>query len=385
MKNIYTQSNTTENMILNFKQNENGSLEKVQEIKTGGKGTNGYNIATGEASTPDPLLSSYSVIVSGDKKYLFVANAGDNTVSSFMIDMDGMLTYIDNKSTEREMINNYGHVNTLAYCLNNKTLYVGHSYGANHIVSFKVMDGKLEKTTDMKSVNTTEMSDRILTSISMAPNNKYILADVLFGARANASGITPAFDKNLVVFPILDGGMLGEAMISESGGIAPFASANLNNNKEMFVTVLAAESSVVLSKIDENGMITNSPKAKIDTMRDGNNVEPSELCWISVTADNKYAFGANFGYGTVSSFAIDGMNISVLESQAAMEMGGGDFKGLGGAVSSGAGDCVILDNVYHQLYANASKLVSYKIMSDGKLEKVGEVNIPKNSTQGLAA
>ena len=71
-------------------------------------------------------------------------------------------------------------------------------------------------------------------------------------------------------------------------------------------------------------------------------------------------------------------------SMAAQETGDGTFKGLAGVPSSGAGDNAVAGGFLFQLYANASKLVGYKIGNDGRLTKVSEVPVPHNSTQGLA-
>ena len=51
---------------------------------------------------------------------------------------------------------------------------------------------------------------------------------------------------------------------------------------------------------------------------------------------------------------------------------------------NGAGDNAVSGQFLYQLYANANKLVGYKIGDDGRLTKVTEAAIPHNSTQGLA-
>ena len=63
MSNIYTQTNETENKIINFKQGKDGKLTEVQRVATGGRGTDGYSSVpyTGEPE-PDSLTSSNAVI-----------------------------------------------------------------------------------------------------------------------------------------------------------------------------------------------------------------------------------------------------------------------------------------------------------------------------------
>ena len=73
MTNVYTQTNETQNKIINFKRSDDGQLSEVQRVPTGGKGTNGFTPLTGEASSPDSLISSNSIIVSSS---LFAGNSG---------------------------------------------------------------------------------------------------------------------------------------------------------------------------------------------------------------------------------------------------------------------------------------------------------------------
>lgn len=384
MTNIYTQTNETENKIINFRQGADGKLAEVQRISTGGRGTAGYSAFAGEGFQPDSLTSSNAIVGSTDKKYLFAVNAGDNTVSCFSVDMDGMLTLTDMQSTGVHLSGKSGTASSLAYNDADETLYVCHTFGPAHIKSFAVMAGKLSLNIEAKSVNLPGMSDRIPTQIVVTPDNKFLLAAVLLDARPSPAGLVPAAEKNLVVFPITRNGMLGEPAFNGAGGVTPFASAFLHGSKDSFVTVLAAQSSAVLSTISPEGRIMSGMAAKIDTTVDGKMAEPSEICWVSLSEDNKYAFGANFGLGTISVFALEGGRLMVKKSEAAKEVGDGMFKGLAGVPTSGAGDNAVAGKYLYQLYANAKKVVGYRIEDDGALTKVTEVPVPLNSTQGLA-
>ena len=50
MSNIYTQTNQTQNQIINFRRAVDGRLMEIQRISTGGKGTDGFVPLTGEES-----------------------------------------------------------------------------------------------------------------------------------------------------------------------------------------------------------------------------------------------------------------------------------------------------------------------------------------------
>ena len=384
MANVYTQTNETVNKVINFMQADDGRLVEIQRVATGGMGTNGFVPLTGEISGPDSLISSNAVITSKDKTLLFAVNAGDNSVSCFSIAKDGTLMLSDTQMTGNMITAMSGTASSLAYNDTDHTLYVSHSFGPDHIRSFSVSHGKLMRRDGSQSVNLPGMDDRVPTQIVLTPDNKFLLACVLFDARPSEAGLVPAAQKNIVTFPVMPGGMLGAPVFNEAGGVTPFASCFLNGRPDKFITVLAAESSAVLSTIAANGNIMSSPPSKIDTMISGSTTEPSEICWISITEDNKYAYGTNFGYGTVSAFKIEDDGLVLRMSTAAMEKGDGTFKGLAGIASSGAGDNAVSGSYFYQLYANAKKLVGYRIGADGRLTKVTEVPVPYNSTQGLA-
>src|SRR6478609_6690808 len=193
MTNVYTQTNETQNKIINFRRSDDGRLSEVQRIPTGGTGTNGFTPLTGEASSPDSLISSNSIVVSKDRKHLFAVNAGDNTVSCFAIGMDGMLTLTDTKGTGNEVTGMSGTANSLAYNDADGTLYVSHSFGPNHIRIFTAMGGKLTLRPQSKSVNLPmSMTDRVPTQIVLTPDNRFLIAAVLFDARPSEAGLTLA-------------------------------------------------------------------------------------------------------------------------------------------------------------------------------------------------
>lgn len=275
--NVYTQTNEVENKIINFRQGADGRLTEVQRIPTGGKGTGGYTPVTGEETSPDSLISANSVIASRDKTLLFAANAGNNTASCFSIAADGMLTLSDVQSTGNEVSGRSGTANSLAYNEADGTLYVLHSFGPNHIRTFTAMGGKLTLRPQTRSVNSPGAGDRVPTQLVLTPDNKFLIASVLFDARPGEAGLVLAKEKTLVTFPIMMGGGLGDPIFNEAGGITPFANCFLNGAADRFVTVLAAESSAVVSTIGRDGVVASGKSAKIDTTIDGKTTEPSEI------------------------------------------------------------------------------------------------------------
>jgi hypothetical protein len=114
---------------------------------------------------------------------------------------------------------------------------------------------------------------------------------------------------------------------------------------------------------------------------------PSELCWLSISPDDKTVFATNFGYSDISSFRLDGNVLSIAKDPACPKVpGDGRFRALNGTVSSGPSDNWLSpDGAYlYQVYGNASKLVGYAVAEDGGLEPITRCDIPYNSSQGLA-
>ena len=98
-------------------------------------------------------------------------------------------------------------------------------------------------------------------------------------------------------------------------------------------------------------------------------------------------FATNFGYSNISSYRIDGDELTIAKDPACPKVpGDGTFRAINGTVSSGPSDIWMTpDGAYlYQIYGNASKLVGYAIQPDGSLNEITNVTIPYNSPQGLA-
>jgi hypothetical protein len=110
-------------------------------------------------------------------------------------------------------------------------------------------------------------------------------------------------------------------------------------------------------------------------------------CAGLVSPDDRSFYGTNFGYSNISSFHLDGGEISVAKDPACPKVrGDGTARGLCGDITSGPSDNWItpVGAFLYQIYGNASRLVGYATQSDGSLNEVTSVKIPYNSPQGLA-
>ena len=390
---VYMQTNETQNRIMHFGRNADGQLELLESVPTRGAGSGVFKPISGQESAPNSFEGAGSVILAESNTLLFTTNGGDNSVTSFQVSPDGKLTVIDRQPTGEPVTGRSGTAKSLAYRSQSRTLYVLHAFGPNHLRAYTVaQDGKLKLRPEGHTVNTATKTDRVSTQAVLSPDGRFLLVDILFDARpaANPDGspklvVANAPDPDgLVIFPVRDDGTLGEASFADAGGAGPFYIAFLNRSRDTFLNGVAVGDGVLVSRIDGEGRVTNGPLVPIDTSRG----KPSELCWLQVTSDNSLVLATNFGYGTVSTYGLAEGRLSLLQDPANEAIpGDGTFRAVNGLVSSGPSDSWLTpdDRYFHQMFGNASVLVSYRLdKTSGRLTEIGRNPIPCNSPQGLA-
>ena len=390
---VYMQTNETQNRIMHFGRKADGQLKLLDSVPTSGAGSGVFKPISGQESAPNAFEGAGSVILAESNTLLFATNGGDNSVTSFRVSSDGKLTVIDRQSTGEPVTGRSGTAKSLAYRPQSRTLYVLHAFGPNHLRAYTVAkDGKLKLRSERYTVNTATKTDRVSTQAVLSPDGRFLLVDILFDARpaANPDGspklvVANAPDPDgLVIFPVRDDGTLGKASFADAGGGGPFYIAFLNRSRDTFLNGVAVGDGVVMSRIDDKGRMTNGSLVPIDTSLG----KPSELCWLQVTSDNSLVLATNFGYGTVSTYRLADGRLSLLQDPANEAIpGDGTFRAVNGLVSSGPSDSWLTpdDRYFHQIFGNASVLVSYSLdKTSGRLTEIGRNPIPYNSPQGLA-
>lgn len=400
---LYTQTNENRNVVVHYLRSADGTISESERIATGGAGSGGYNPIVDRESTPNPFEGARSVTLSPDHRFLFATNAGDNSVSSFAVDDDGRLRLVDVKRTGNVVPGRSGSAKSLAYDAATGTLYVLHSLGPDHVRLMWVdNDGRLTARAERYTVNVEGKPNRVATTVELSPDAKFLVVGTTFDepAQPNPDG-TPILwvsrdgaaphsvasnapdPDGLIVFPVNGHGALGEPLFQDGGGGSPWFPLFLNHRPNQFVLGYAVADGLSLATLDSDGKVSTGPVVQIDTSAG----KPSELCWLSISPDDRIVYAANFGYSYITSFFLEGNVLSVAKDPASPKVpGDGSFRALNGSVSSGLSDNWLTpDGTYlYQLYANASKLVGYRTQPDGSLEEVTSVTIPRNSSQGLA-
>jgi 6-phosphogluconolactonase (cycloisomerase 2 family) len=399
---LYIQTNEVENAVIHYQRGANGMLTEVERVRTLGAGSGKFKPISGQESAPNAFEGAGSIIIASDRRFLFTTNGGDNSVSSFTIDDGGRLTLVDVKATGNPVEGRSGTAKSLAYSPKTRTLFVLHSFGPDHLRLMSVDEGKLAPRTERYTVNTHDKPNRISTMVVVTPDEKFVFIGTTFDepASTNPDGspilwvrrpggplrliASNAPDPDgIVVFPQLDNGSLGTGRFHDAGGGSPFYIAFLHSRPDTFVIGLAVGDGCVLGAIDSNGKIKIGRPVTIDTSAG----KPSELCWLSVSPDDKTIYATNFGYSNMSSYRISGHGLEIAKDPACPKVpGDGAFRALNGTVSSGPSDSWITPDGAHlyQIYGNAAKLVGYATREDGSLAEITSVKIPYNSPQGLA-
>jgi 6-phosphogluconolactonase (cycloisomerase 2 family) len=403
---LYMQTNEVRNAVVHYHRSTNGTLTEVERVATGGAGSGVFKPISGQDSAPNAFEGAGSVILSPDRRFLFATNGGDNSVSSFSVSNDGKLILLETKPTGNAVEGRSGTAKSLAYDASRGMLYVLHSFGPDHLRLMSVGgDGKLTPRMERYTANTATKLNRVPTMSVISPDGKFLLVGTTFDLPIAISGMYPdgspilwvqgpdgkykvvasnAPDPDgLVVFRINSDGTLSGPSFHDGGAGSPFYIAFLHNRPDTFVIGYAVGDGVAMGHIDEDGRIGIGPLEPIDT----SNGKPAELCWLAVSPDDRSLYGTNFGYSNISSFRLDGGEISVAQDPACPKVrGDGTARGLCGDITSGPSDNWITpDGAFlYQIYGNASRLVGYATQPDGSLSEVTSVKIPYNCPQGLA-
>jgi lactonase family protein with 7-bladed beta-propeller len=404
---LYMQTNETQNAVVHYRRHPNGTITEVERTSTGGAGSGVFKPISGEESAPNAFEGANSVILSADQRFLFATNGGDNSVSSFGVAEDGRLTLVDVQPTGNAVEGRSGTAKALVYGPSTGMLYVLHAFGPHHLRLMSVDEqGKLRARPEQYTVNTHNKLDRVATMAALSPDGRHLFVGTTWDEPPTANpdgspilwvqraGRGPGFalksiasnapdPDGLIVFPVNEDGTLGAAAFYDGRGGSPWNIRFLRGRPDTFILGHAVGDGISIGHINADGTVSIGEMAKLDTSMG----KPSELCWLSISPDDRTVYATPFGYGYITSFHINGSAVTVAKDPACPRVpGDGTFRALCGDVSSGPRDSwTTADGAYlYQIYGNASKLVGYAVQPDGSLNEVASVGIPYNSPQGLA-
>jgi 6-phosphogluconolactonase len=335
---VYVQTNdATGNEVIAFSRAEDGAVAPLGRYATGGRGTGSPHLA-----------SAGSVVLSGDGRWLLVVNAGSDELSLFAVQPDG-LRLADRAGSGGSKPASVAVSGALVYVLNN---------GAPSISGFRLADGKLTALPG---------STRPLSSADADP------AQVSFTTDGRVLIVTERGTNTISSYPIDERGYAQGPTTIESSGQTPYG-FGLTADGSLIVSEAfggapgaAAASSYAVSGAGGLTMVSGSVG---DTR--------SEVCWVALTKDDRFAYVTNFGDGTVSSYEITADRSLRLRDPVAASAGQGE-KGIRDEAISGDG------RYLYAIHADAQKLCGWAVGRDGQLTPVGEFGGVPDTVAGLAA
>jgi len=250
------------NAVVAFARGADGTLTPTGTFATGGTGIGGVG---------DPLASQFVVALTHDAKFLIVANAGSNDVSSFAVD-GGSLTLLDRASS-----------------------------GGNRPVSVTISNGYVY------ALNTVSNTIGVLAlgndgSLTALPGKTKALAAGANGAaavRANPTGslvvVTERVSNRLESFAVNQDGSLGDPVLTAAAGTTPFG-FDFTTRGQVIVSE-AGSASASSYETNANGSLSVVSAAS-PTLQQA-------TCWLIVNNSGRFAYTANAGTANITGFSVD--------------------------------------------------------------------------------
>ncbi len=277
---------STGNEIIVYKRAFDGALTRVGSIPTRGTG-----IGT-------DLDTQGGLRLSRDHRFLYAVNAGSDDITVFSV-RGTHLTFLQKTYAGDEP-------NSLT--IHGRLLYVlDGSVAGNGIRGFRLHDnGTLTPLSGSLRLLSSPIA--VPGQVEFSPDGRFLLVT----QKTTNVLLKPA--NAIDVFRVRDNGFASALPQRErSHGVRPFSLAFRNDHQLVVVEsfnaapAAAAVSSYRLSTHGNLNVISGSVRNR-----------QTDTCWVVVTDDDRYAYTANFGSGTISSYRIDPAGqIQLLDDRAA--------------------------------------------------------------------
>jgi 6-phosphogluconolactonase len=333
---VYVQTNATPNEVIAFRRTDDGSLDLIDSVATGGEGD----------GTPH-LTSQGSVTLTGDGQYLLVTNAASDDVSIFSVAADGSIELrerVHTGATPRSVAERDGLVVVL-------------NTGEPGLASFRLNAEGIERV---------EGGDQGLDPSDADP------AQVGFSPDGSMVVITERGTDSIVTYEVASDGTFGASSDIASEGPTPYGFAFTSGGTLVVTEAFGAEKGAAAASsyaIEDGSLVVRTSSV-------GNS--RSEICWAVITPDDRFAFTTNFADGAVSRFAIasDG-SLSLEDATAGISVDG--MPGLRDEALSGDG------RFLYAIDADGGRIYGWSVDAEGSLEPVGSWDELPATVAGLAA
>jgi 6-phosphogluconolactonase len=348
------------NQVVMYRRAADGTLTLAGRFNTGGQGSGASVRFAG-----DGLGSAHSVQLSSDHRFLFVVNAGSNSLSVFRIMKGGLeLTDVEPTGAFPNSVTQRG-----------KLVYVLNSAGDGSITGYTLSrQGKLTRipgsTRPLQAGQDPVRPDSLFnpTQVSFTPDGRHLVVTIKDGPVANAiPGVTPTGPGRVLVFGVgADGRPSANYTQNNLNNLGPFG-FSFDRRGNLLVALFVGGPNLTGSagsfRINADGTLASiTPKAdnqQIDT------------CWIE--NNGRYAWSANYTSGTISSYRIGHTgSLRLLQGIAGItnDLPGPPGK-LQGSTPLDLG--VSTDGRFlYNVLPGSGAVAGWGINSDGSLFKIGE-------------
>ncbi len=345
---VFAMTNVTAgNRIVIYRRSSDGTLNRVGRVRTRGLG-----IGT-------DLDSQGGLRLSADHRFLYAANAGSDEITVFAV--DGTRLNVIQKVDAGDEPVSLTISGNLLYVLNG-------SVAGNGIRGFRIAhNGTLTPIAN----SFRDLSSRIAVpgTVQFSPDGHVILV-----THKTTNELVPPFHI-IDAFTIgADGRPSAMPIPNASHGIRPFSLAFRNDGK-----VIVVES---FNAVDHHSAASSyqlRPNGTLALLSGSVPNGQTDVCWVVVTNDQRYAFTANFASGTISSYRFNSSGGLVLIAGEAATLGD---------TSQPVDLSLSADGRYlHLLLRGLGGVASFRIEEGGRLTPLGVVvgGLPVNDgASGLA-
>ncbi len=398
---VYAMSNDFDrNTVLAYGRADDGTITPIGEFATGGEGA-----AFDGGEGLDPLISAHALLLTDDNEFLLAVNAGSQTLNAFKVEEDFTLTVTDQARVFGVGVNSIAYSDGLVYVsiIDADGVFDGEPDQEGALLGFELTErGRLVRV---------EGSARLLgnrpSAVRFSPDGEFlVVSSINAGSNALASGsvdeiVSYRVQRNGRLIPIPTGratstlpnnregrnlpSAIGFDIVSDDGGqyvvVTEAREFSPEGNPPAFPALQTG--SVSTWRLNENG--TFAP-VSLDVLA-GNDFFDGELttCWIEFSADGNAFWVSNALPASLSSYAFDNGEISLInvaEARGAAAQADDPFGTTDGWIdldSSADGRYV------YQLFGLSGVIGVYAVDGTG-LTLIQEVsNLPEANTQGIVA
>jgi 6-phosphogluconolactonase len=381
---VFSQSNNPKaNSVYVFKRKANGTIKLFETIKTGGKGT-----ASQQPFGGPVVDSADSIVLSQNRKLLFVVNDGSNTVTSFRVNSGGITRSDTAKSNGKLPISLAVSGNWL-YVLNGVSGNIsGYTFNAN---------GKLTPIPGSTRSLSPSGANGVAADIGFAPNAKWLFVTLRYLPLTTGTNGQPGVIDS---FHVRANGSVGLADAQTAATPTPFGFRFTSSG------IMVDSSAGVVKTVNNappplgdgqqaNGSLQTYTVNTLGKLTPVSNVASGgrAACWVVLTNNDKFAFVTNTLSATAAN-PMPGAPIGTGQSGITRyEVGHNGALTFLGTVNTDPGTpsdiglspdskYLYMANPTQGLFPFGSHVEAYKVGSDGSLTMVGAT--PMTLAPGLS-